>query len=115
MPVKKAGRKSARFADRCTKESRDICDCFGDFNVFVDEKGPYCLIIDREFLKLELDGDRGINSSTIEACWLVSDCIPIHHNSKIRSGNFEYKVKGSPMNQHDGWICAELSLTCEHC
>ena len=114
MSVYRAGSRRARYQDRVADCLRDVCHEAGDHNVFVDGVGPYCIVIDRETFKLD-DGDRGVNSSTIQACWLKSDCIQARPRSIINSGPDSFVIKGSPVDQYDGWVCAELSATCETC
>lgn len=106
------GNSQSTFVARHTQDLRCICYQRGDRNVFIDGQGPYCLIIDREYEKIEIE-DVGINSSMIEAIWLEADCLPIRKGSVIVSGGYEYKVKESPAIQHDGWVTAKLKLTCK--
>lgn len=112
MTVTRAGLQQTTYIERCVEHLRCICEFRGDRNVFIDGKGPYCLIIDREYNKIELD-DVGVNSSEIEAVWVSADCLPIKKGSVIVSGGSTFKVKESPKNQYDGWTSAQLKLTCE--
>ena len=112
MTVYRAGSQGQQYVDRCRPELRCICEARGDWNVFIDGKGPYCVIIDREFNKIEIE-DVGVNSSSIEAIWLEQDCLPIEKKSVIVSGGYKYKVKESPVNNYDGWMSAKLQLTCK--
>lgn len=112
MTVYRAGSGSAQYKHRCDYELRCICYQRGDRNVFVDDNGPYCLIIDREPIKVEFE-DMGVQSTTIEAVWLKSDCLPIKKKSVLVSGGDKYKVSETPVDQCDGWVSAKLKLTCE--
>lgn len=107
-----AGVSSSRYKDRCTYELRCICQQRGDRNVFVDGKGPYCIIFDREYNKVEFE-EMGVNTSKIEALWLEDDCIPIKKKSKLVSGGETFTVTESPQKLHDGWVKAILKLDCE--
>lgn len=89
-------------------------DFRGDKDAFFDEQGPFCIIIDREDFKFD-DGDMAVSTSTINAFWLKDDCIPAESNSKITTGGYQFKIKGSPIDQFDGWIRAELALDCRNC
>lgn len=111
MTVYRAGSSQSQYVSRCEYDLRCICYARGDRNAFVDETGPYCIIIDREYNKIELE-DVGVNSSTIEAVWLEADYIPIERSSIIKSEGHTYKAKGSPANHHDGWMSVQLQKTC---
>ena len=80
--------------------------------MFVDGVGPFCIIIDREAVKITLD-DMGVNSSSIEAIWLEGDCIPIKKGSTLVSGGKKYKANTSPVVLHDGWVSAQLKKPCD--
>lgn len=81
--------------------------------MYVDGHGPYCMIIDRDTRKDDPFDSVKSNNSETELCWLASDCIDIKKGSTVQSGNLTFKLRESPVNQHDGWYCAMLMLTCE--
>lgn len=112
MPFAAGSGAQDQYKTRCVDDLRCVCRARGDRNVFVDGAGPFCVIIDREHLKLEL-GDTGTNSSLIEAVWVEADCLPIKRGSILISGCDTYRVADSPSSLHDGWVAAKLKLTCE--
>ena len=112
MTVYAPGCPSDTYLDRISEQLRCVCYERGDRNVFLDGKGPYCIIIDREFEKIELD-DVGVNSTTIEALWLTCDQIPIKKGTELISGGYKYKARNSPADQHDGWTSVQLTLRCK--
>ena len=112
MTVYQAGTQQSQFKKRCSDALRCICWQRGDRHVFVDNKGPYCIIIDRESVKVDFE-DVGISTSTIEAVWLEDDCIPIEKGSTLTSSGYQYKVKESPVDNHDGRYSAKLQLKCK--
>ena len=80
----------------------------------MDGEGPFCIILDREYFKIEVEG-MGTDSSEIEALWPEHACIPIRKKSELESCGQTYKVFNGPRNMHDGWYAATLKLTCESC
>ena len=112
MTVYKAGNSQTTYVNRIADQLRCVCEARGDHAVFVDGIGPFCIIIDREALKIQLE-DVGVNSSNIEAIWLEADCIPIKNGSVLTSGGHRYKAKGSPLVLHDGWVSVKLKKTCD--
>lgn len=114
MTINKAGRKRAKFVDRCSDGDMAICRCFGERNVTVDGHGQYCMIIDRETSKNSY-GDVSTSRTESEACWPKSACIPIKKGSVIDNCGEIFVAAEKPIDQHDGWYCVALKLSCENC
>lgn|GEM_PF-4672071 len=113
MAVYKAGGCLTEYTERCVEDLRCICRERGNNDVAIDGVAPYCLIIDKDFYKVNDFGDVGVNSTQVEAIWLKADCLPIKARSEIITGGYKYKVKGDPMDQCDGWIVAQLTAPCK--
>lgn len=114
MTTYRPGLSDDCFENRIAECLEDVCYQRGDRATYVDGKGPYCIIVDTDSYKYE-DGDRGVVDTQTEICWLKSDCIPIRPRSCIRTKRREFVVTGKPRDGYDGWLCAEVRLTCEHC
>jgi len=105
------GCSGSRYKDRSRKWLESIYFQRGDRNVFIDGAGPYCLIVDREYEKVEIE-EVGINTSRIEASWPTFVCLPIRKKSRIVSGDQRYIARNSPADMHDGWTTVTLQLDC---
>ena len=112
MTVRRAGCNTDTYVQRLDYSLRCICRERGDRNTVIDDVGPYCVIIDREYEKIELE-DVGINSSTIQAVWVTSDNIPAKKRSIFVAGGHTYQATTSPANQGDGWTFVTLKKTCD--
>jgi hypothetical protein len=110
--VFRPGNVGNRYIDRCSQDLICICEERGDNRVYIDGQGPYCVIIDEEYTKVNL-GDVGINAKTIEAVWPTTVDLPIKRHSQLVSGQFKYVVAESPRRLEDGWTAAKLQTTCE--